>query len=139
MDLFIDAQFLLILLSGIFTALAASFLGVFVVVKRMALASDVLSHVALPGMGLALLLNYDPMLGAAVFLVLAALFLVFGLFIDFSRFFTKYSVLDWSNLIAISCNVFSRYFIFISKENICFERFAIAIHNCALLGSFDFE
>jgi len=73
MSLFIDTQFLLILLAGIFTALAASFLGVFVIVKRMALASDVLSHVALPGMGLALLLNYDPMLGAAAFLILAAL------------------------------------------------------------------
>ena len=73
MDFLADNQFLLILTAGIFTALAASFLGVFVIVKRMALASDVLSHVALPGMGLALILNYDPMIGAAIFLVLAAI------------------------------------------------------------------
>ena len=69
----IDNQFLLILTAGISTALAASYLGVFVIVKRMALASDVLSHVALPGMGLAILLNYDPMFGAAIFLIAAAI------------------------------------------------------------------
>lgn len=70
---FLGSQFLLILSAGIFTALAASFLGVFVVVKRMALASDVMSHIALPGMGLALLLNYNPIIGAAVFLIFAAI------------------------------------------------------------------
>ncbi len=53
--------------------MAASFLGAFVVVKRMALVSDVLSHVALPGIGIALLLNADPFYGAATFLILAAL------------------------------------------------------------------
>ncbi|MBI5079590.1 metal ABC transporter permease [Candidatus Wolfebacteria bacterium] len=66
-------QFLLILVSGIFTALAASLLGAFIVVKRMALVGDVLSHVALPGIGLALLINIDPFYGAAAFLLLAAL------------------------------------------------------------------
>jgi len=67
-----DNQFLLILISGLFTALAASFLGAFIVVKRMALVGDVLSHVALPGIGLALLLNIDPIYGAAAFLLMAA-------------------------------------------------------------------
>lgn len=65
-------QFLLILISGLFTALAASFLGAFIVVKRMALVGDVLSHVALPGIGLALLVSIDPIYGAAVFLLAAA-------------------------------------------------------------------
>lgn len=69
----IDNQFILIIISGLFTALAASFLGAFIVVKRMALVGDVLSHVALPGIGLALLINIDPFYGAAVFLLLAAL------------------------------------------------------------------
>lgn len=73
MSEFLSSQFFLILSAGIFTALTASFLGVFVVVKRMALASDVMSHIALPGMGLALLLNYDPTIGAAIFLVAAAI------------------------------------------------------------------
>ena len=65
-------QLFLILISGLFTALAASFLGAFIVVKRMALVGDVLSHVALPGIGLALLINIDPFYGAAVFLLVAA-------------------------------------------------------------------
>lgn len=68
----LDNQFLIIFASGVFTALAASFLGAFVIVKRMALVGDVLSHVALPGIGLALIFNYDPILGAAVFLLAAA-------------------------------------------------------------------
>src|SRR3989344_8423214 len=67
-----DNQLLLILISGLFTALAASFLGAFNVVKRMALVGDVLSHVALPGIGLALFINIDPIYGAAVFLLAAA-------------------------------------------------------------------
>ena len=67
-----DNQFLLILVSGLFTALAASFLGAFIIVKRMALVGDALSHVALPGIGLALLINIDPIYGAAVFLLAAA-------------------------------------------------------------------
>lgn len=69
----IDNQFLLIFSSGLFVALAASFLGAFVVVKRMALVGDVLSHVALPGIGLALLLRIDPFYGATAFLLAAAL------------------------------------------------------------------
>ena len=68
----LDNQLLLILISGLFTALAASLLGAFIVVKRMALVGDVLSHVALPGIGLALLIHIDPMYGAAAFLLFAA-------------------------------------------------------------------
>ena len=68
----LNNQFFLILVSGLFTALAASLLGAFVVVKRMALVGDVLSHVALPGIGLALMVNVDPIYGAAAFLLFAA-------------------------------------------------------------------
>ncbi|MDP2638703.1 MAG: metal ABC transporter permease [Candidatus Azambacteria bacterium] len=68
-----NQQLFWILLSGVFTALAASFLGAFIVAKKMALVGDVLSHVALPGIGLALIFNIDPMYGAATFLILAAL------------------------------------------------------------------
>ena len=52
--------------------MTASLLGAFIVVKRMALVGDVLSHVALPGIGLALLFNIDPIYGAAAFLLMAA-------------------------------------------------------------------
>ncbi|MEK7198026.1 MAG: metal ABC transporter permease [Patescibacteria group bacterium] len=72
MNIIMDNQFLLILISGLFTALAASLLGAFIVVKRMALVGDILSHVALPGIGLALLINIDPIYGAAAFLLFAA-------------------------------------------------------------------
>lgn len=69
----LNNQFLIILLSGLFAALATSLLGAFIVVRRMALVGDVLSHVALPGIGLALMLNVDPFYGAATFLLAAAL------------------------------------------------------------------
>ncbi len=52
-------------------AAAASLLGSFAVLKRMALVGDALSHVALPGIAIALLLNINPFLGALAFLLLA--------------------------------------------------------------------
>lgn len=59
-------------------AAAAGLVGCFAVMRRMALASDAMSHVALPGIGLALAFHFHPVLGG-----LAALFvgtvLVWGL------------------------------------------------------------
>ncbi|HYW70425.1 MAG TPA: metal ABC transporter permease [Pyrinomonadaceae bacterium] len=52
------------------TALAAGLVGSFTLMKRMSLAGDVVSHIALPGLGLALLLGFNPLVGAA-----AALFI----------------------------------------------------------------
>ena len=52
------------------TALAAGLVGSFALMKRMSLAGDVVSHIALPGLGLALLVHINPLIGAA-----AALFL----------------------------------------------------------------
>jgi ABC-type Mn2+/Zn2+ transport system permease subunit len=46
-------------------AVAAGLVGSFALMKRMILAGDVISHVALPGLGLAFLLNFNPLLGAA--------------------------------------------------------------------------
>jgi ABC-type Mn2+/Zn2+ transport system permease subunit len=51
-------------------AAAAGLVGCFAVMRRMTLASDALSHVALPGIGLALALQLNPVAGG-----LAALFL----------------------------------------------------------------
>ncbi len=56
-----------------FVAAAASLLGSFAVLKRMALVGDALSHVALPGLGIALLLNINPFIGALAFLLIAVL------------------------------------------------------------------
>lgn len=52
---------------------AAGYLGSFMVLKRMSLVGDALSHVALPGMAIALTFNFSPMLGAFVALSLATI------------------------------------------------------------------
>jgi ABC-type Mn2+/Zn2+ transport system permease subunit len=50
-------------------AIAAGLVGSFAVMRRMALASDAMSHIALPGIGIALLLHVNPVLGGVVALV----------------------------------------------------------------------
>jgi len=54
-------------------AVAAGLVGTFGLMKRMLLAGDVISHVALPGLGLAFLLNINPLIGAATTLFLGTL------------------------------------------------------------------
>src|SRR5512146_3200161 len=54
-------------------ALAAGAIGSFALMKRMLLASDVLSHLALPGLGLALLLKTNPPVGGACTLFLGTI------------------------------------------------------------------
>jgi len=53
-------------------ALAAGLVGCFAIMRRMALAADPMSHVALPGIGVALLLRVNPLLGALATLLLGA-------------------------------------------------------------------
>ncbi len=71
----IDPRLILLLLVGGFVGAAAGYLGSFMVLKRMALVGDALSHVALPGMAIALAWNFSPILGAFVALTIA----VFGI------------------------------------------------------------
>jgi len=59
-------------------AVAAGLVGCFAVMRRMALASDALSHVALPGIGLALALRIHPLAGGVAALLLGT-FLVWAL------------------------------------------------------------
>lgn len=59
-----------LLLVSVVVAIAASLLGVFIILRRLALVSDVLSHVALPGVALAMIAGVDPFIGA--FLALGA-------------------------------------------------------------------
>jgi ABC-type Mn2+/Zn2+ transport system permease subunit len=54
-------------------ATAAGLVGCFAVMRKMTLASDAMAHVALPGIGLALLLNVQPLLGGLVMLLLGTL------------------------------------------------------------------
>ena len=63
---------------AVFFALAAGLVGSFAFMKRMVLASDVISHLALPGLGIAFLLKVSPPAGGAVSLFLGA-FLIWRL------------------------------------------------------------
>lgn len=67
----------MLLLSG-GMAVAAGLVGCFAVMRRMALASDALSHVALPGIGIALVFHLHPVIGAVAALFLGTL-LVWGI------------------------------------------------------------
>lgn len=69
----IETGILLVCLS-----VAAGVLGCFVVMRRMVLAADALSHVALPGIGIALLLSLHPLAGALGALALGTL-LIWGI------------------------------------------------------------
>ena len=66
-----DSQFLTSLLVGVMVGAASGFLGVFMILKRMALVGDALTHVALPGIGLALILGINPFFGAFTLLFVA--------------------------------------------------------------------
>jgi ABC-type Mn2+/Zn2+ transport system permease subunit len=54
-------------------AVAAGLMGCFAVMRRMTLASDAISHVALPGIGIALMLHLNPVLGGIAALLLGTL------------------------------------------------------------------
>jgi ABC-type Mn2+/Zn2+ transport system permease subunit len=49
---------------ALITAAAAGLVGSFALLKKTALAGDAMSHIALPGIGLALLFKINPLLGA---------------------------------------------------------------------------
>ncbi len=59
------------LVAGLFAGLAAGYMGSLMILKRMALVGDVLSHVALPGIALGFLFHFDIFLGAFAFLFAA--------------------------------------------------------------------
>jgi ABC-type Mn2+/Zn2+ transport system permease subunit len=61
------------LVTGIFVGFAAGFLGSIMVLEKMALVGDALSHVALPGLALGVVFNFDPFIGAFAFLFVAAI------------------------------------------------------------------
>lgn len=61
------------LITAIFVGGAAGYVGSLMLTKRMALVGDAFGHVALPGIGLALLFGLNISLGAFVFLFLGVL------------------------------------------------------------------
>jgi ABC-type Mn2+/Zn2+ transport system permease subunit len=69
----ITINLLFLLLVGAIVGAASGFLGSFMVLKRMSLVGDALSHVALPGIAIAIMLGIDPMLGALAILTVAVI------------------------------------------------------------------
>lgn len=69
---FLDANISYIILA-LFMAVASGILGSFAIMRKMALASDPMSHIALPGLGIAVLAGINPVLGAGAALLLGAL------------------------------------------------------------------
>jgi ABC-type Mn2+/Zn2+ transport system permease subunit len=68
---------ILSLLTGIFVGVSAGYLGSLMVLKKMALVGDALSHVALPGLALGILFNFPAPLGAFAFLFASAVIIWF--------------------------------------------------------------
>ena len=56
------------LIVGVFVGSTAGYLGSIMVSRHMALVGDALSHVALPGLALGILFNFNPFIGAFAFL-----------------------------------------------------------------------
>jgi len=63
---------------ALLVGVASGSVGPFILLRRMALVGDALSHVALPGIALALIYGLDPFYGVVVFLIAAA-FLIYWL------------------------------------------------------------
>ena len=62
---------LILIAVGGLVGIVSGYLGSFMVLKRMSLVGDALSHVALPGMAIAIMTGINPMMGAFVALLLA--------------------------------------------------------------------
>lgn len=63
---------------AVFAAAAAGLVGAFALMKRTVLAGDVMSHIAIPGLGLAILWKIDPLAGGGLTL-LAGILLIWHL------------------------------------------------------------
>ena len=61
------------LIVGIAVGFAAGYLGSIMVLEKMALVGDAMSHVALPGLALGVLLGFNPLLGGFMFLFVSAI------------------------------------------------------------------
>lgn len=66
------------LVLSVAAATAAGLVGPFALMRRMTLASDAMSHIALPGIGLAILIGVNPIVGGVAMLLVGAL-VIWGL------------------------------------------------------------
>jgi len=67
-----DESLIYSLLIGISAGFSAGYLGSLMVLEKMALVGDALSHVALPGLALGILYHFNPFIGAFAFLFTSA-------------------------------------------------------------------
>jgi ABC-type Mn2+/Zn2+ transport system permease subunit len=61
------------LILAIFSAAAAGLVGAFALMRRTILAGDVMSHIAIPGLGLAVIWRINPLIGGGLTLLLGIL------------------------------------------------------------------
>lgn len=69
----INSSELYSIILAIFAAAAAGLVGAFALIKKTVLAGDVISHLAIPGLGLALIIKINPLWGAALTLLLGTI------------------------------------------------------------------
>lgn len=72
MGKFMAEPLLFSLIVGIAVGISAGYLGSIMVLEKMALVGDALSHVALPGLAIGILLHFNPFVGAFAFLFTSA-------------------------------------------------------------------
>lgn len=72
MNIITDPLFLQLVV-GVLIGLGAGYIGSFMILKRMSLVGDVISHVALPGIAIALIFKINPFFGAFTALFLAVI------------------------------------------------------------------
>lgn len=70
-------EFFLLLISGIFVSVASGIVGSFLILKKMSLISDALSHITLPGIALGVVFGITPMWFGLLFLFLGILIILF--------------------------------------------------------------
>lgn len=70
---YLTSTFLITLTTSAFIGAAAGYLGSLMVLRKMSLVGDALSHVALPGIAIALMLKWNPFAGAFAFLFIAVI------------------------------------------------------------------
>lgn len=58
---------------AVLAAGSAGLIGAFALMKKTVLAGDVMSHVAIPGLGIALIFHFNPLIGGALTLFIGAL------------------------------------------------------------------
>jgi ABC-type Mn2+/Zn2+ transport system permease subunit len=61
------------LITALIVGFASGYIGSLMVLKKMALVGDALSHVALPGLALGIILHFEPYFGAFIFLFVSAI------------------------------------------------------------------